>query len=530
MKLRTTLHLASFFPIFLTALFIVHLLTLHLSVATERGQEADLPITGAVTMAIFSLVIAWRFYRAGQNLVTQVTTLEGMANRVKHGDLMSVEQPHGGRGEVAAVAEVFGEMVGELRGYVDLIKAHEKLKQECDAAQATAERLRQSAVQVSGSLELLQRAERGIITHLLDVDVFLSSWLPRYALHRTLGILPDATETDDAIDAVPAHVRDVLQRLASAHAPSTPSDNNAEPTPPEPVPVKDLLEDTLLLCRWKWERERETDKRINVVINERQTGPFPVLVNRLGLAQTLTAILMNAADAMPDGGTIEVELSTDAGSDVNVVVTDSGEGMGDAVRTRCMKPFFSTRENRLGIGLTLASRLVLRHGGRLGVIGERDHGAAVHVTLPGPQARRTPRDPIRGPQHKPLTVLLVEDDPTARDTLATILRRDKHIVTAVEDGAAAVLQLRRETFDLVMTDRAMPIMTGEELAAVVKSRHPETPVILVTAAGDEMRRRHLQPEGVDVIVTKPVLRDDIRLAISRAVASRDAAEEDGNDS
>jgi CheY-like chemotaxis protein len=118
-------------------------------------------------------------------------------------------------------------------------------------------------------------------------------------------------------------------------------------------------------------------------------------------------------------------------------------------------------------------------------------------------------------QPGPLKILVVEDDAAVRATLAAMLTKDGHRVTDAEDGAAAVLWLRQERFDVVLTDRAMPIMSGDELAVVVKARYPSTPVVMVTGAGEEMERQHLQPEGVDAILPKPVLRDDLRMALAR---------------
>jgi CheY-like chemotaxis protein len=114
-------------------------------------------------------------------------------------------------------------------------------------------------------------------------------------------------------------------------------------------------------------------------------------------------------------------------------------------------------------------------------------------------------------------VLLVEDDASTRDTLSTLLSHAGHYVTAAEDGPAAVLLLRQRPFDVVLTDRAMPIMSGDELAMVVKSRYPSTAVVLVTGMGGEMVRRDQQPEGVNVILPKPVSPGSLELALARAM-------------
>ena len=156
MRLRTTLQLASFFPIFLAALFVVYLFTVHVTGVTSGDGGSALPRTSATVMGIFALLAGWGFYRMGHRLVGQIGMMETMAERVRRGDLTAIAQLSGGKEDgVGAVTEVFSELVVELRGYVELIGAHETLKHELEAANVTARRLREAAVPVSGALALL---------------------------------------------------------------------------------------------------------------------------------------------------------------------------------------------------------------------------------------------------------------------------------------------------------------------------------------------------------------------------------------
>jgi CheY-like chemotaxis protein len=234
-------------------------------------------------------------------------------------------------------------------------------------------------------------------------------------------------------------------------------------------------------------------------------------------------VLDNAAEALPEGGSITASAQASADGGVNISISDSGPGMSESVQSRCLRPFFSAREGRMGMGLTLAARLLGRHGGRLGLTAAKGIGTTVVLSLPSPRAASG--NPLAALRRRPaLHVLLVDDDDAARDALTAMLVRDGHRVSAVPDGAAAVLQLRQRRFDLVMTDYAMPIMTGEELALAVKARHAGTPVVLVTAAGEEMTRAGRKPEGVDAVLCKPVLRPDLLMALSRALECAEAAE------
>lgn len=501
MRLRTTLHLASFFPIFTSTLFILHLYLVKLSVPGKVGI-GTLPGNAAIAMAIFSLLTGWAFYRAGTRLAGQVGELGRMADRVKRGDIKSIGSPFGGKGEVAEAAGVLSELVVELRGYVDLISAHEKLRSELDETRAALERSRANAIPVSGAMELLRRAELGIVTRLLGAEHALVSSLPAGVLRAAFAAEGDGFGLLSLGDDAGQEVRLALRRIAAGPASAA-----------DEVSVKDAIEDAVALCRWKWGRERGGGMPVAVTISA-SAGAHDVRAERTGLVQLFAAVLVNAAEAMDGGGSVAVAIESESDGWVNVTVSDTGSGMSDAVRLRCVRPFFSTKEGHLGIGLTVAARLAARYGGRLGVIGEPGKGSAVHVSLPRYRQSERAVIPSSGRSRPHFKILLVEDDPAVRETLAAMLVSEKHSVTSAEDGAAAVLQLRRARFDVVITDRAMPIMTGDELAAVVKKRYPDTPVVMVTGVGEEMGRRGVQPEGVDIVLPKPVLREDMRIALA----------------
>jgi CheY-like chemotaxis protein len=510
MKLRTTLQLASFFPIFLAALFAADLFVLHVFSGAAGADGGEAPATGAMVMSIFALLAGWGFYRKGRTLSAQIGALEAMAERVRHGDLTPEDLSCArGQGGVMAVARVFSQLVVELRGYVDLIRAHDALKREIEAAAATARRLREAAVPVSGALELLRRAELGIIEYLMDDNRFLLAWLPPGSLREAVRLMPEA----------PPDIQNMLCALVASPDGKTVAkeDRRVPVAQPRTVSVKDALDVSMHLCRWLWKRNGSA---VEVAMECDSSGPFDVEAERLGLVHAGVAILQNAAEAMPQGGRVTIDLGTDSSGAVAVTIADTGHGMSEAVLERCMRPFFSTREDRLGMGLPLAARLVGRWEGRLGVISDPGHGTTVHLSFPRPRDGQ-PVAPAR--TSEPLRILVVEDDAVTRDMLTQLLGREKHRVTAVEDGAAAILALRQGRFDVVVTDRAMPIMTGDELALLVKKQASATAVVMLTGLGEAMNRRHQRPAGVDIVVAKPVGREDLRVAIERALEAAAAS-------
>ena len=108
-------------------------------------------------------------------------------------------------------------------------------------------------------------------------------------------------------------------------------------------------------------------------------------------------------------------------------------------------------------------------------------------------------------------ILVVEDEPTVRDSLAMLLSVDDHLVTEASNGAEALSLFTKDDFDVVMTDFEMPIMKGNELAVRIKRLKPEQPIIMVTAFAEKITSEN----PVDVIINKPFRLEDLRQAISQ---------------
>jgi CheY-like chemotaxis protein len=120
---------------------------------------------------------------------------------------------------------------------------------------------------------------------------------------------------------------------------------------------------------------------------------------------------------------------------------------------------------------------------------------------------------------KPLRILIVEDDALVRDVITMFLRGDRHELSVAANGQEGLDQFRAAPFDLVLTDRAMPEMTGEQLAVAIKKLNPSCPIILLTGFGDMLMTKQGPPEGVDLIVSKPFTLDNLREAVEKATSS-----------
>ncbi len=114
-------------------------------------------------------------------------------------------------------------------------------------------------------------------------------------------------------------------------------------------------------------------------------------------------------------------------------------------------------------------------------------------------------------------ILVVDDEPLVCDAVKMMLTFDGHTVRTTSNGAEALALFDKEAFDLVITDFAMPAMKGDELAVAIKARNPKQPVVMITAYAETLQSSGQKLKGVDFIISKPFLLENLREAIAKAV-------------
>jgi CheY-like chemotaxis protein len=249
---------------------------------------------------------------------------------------------------------------------------------------------------------------------------------------------------------------------------------------------------------------------VAVVIAPRLTAePVTVSGHPSTLREALVSLLLNAIEAMPRGGEVAVETLRDGGR-VLVRVVDAGVGMSEEVLERAFTPFFTTKGPASpGLGLSTVKDVASRHGGTVAVDSRVGVGSAFTLNLPFAAG---------------LEVLLVEDEPDLRDMLDEFLSACGCHVTLAGDGAAAIEELGRGRFDLVLTDLQLPGAAGEDVARAAKGVSPPALVILMSGglAPDDVSV--IEGPVVDAALPKPVDLGRLSRAIGDVVArSRTAA-------
>ncbi len=238
----------------------------------------------------------------------------------------------------------------------------------------------------------------------------------------------------------------------------------------------------------------------------------PVAGDPLGLREALAYVITNAVEAAPDAGTVTITTRMDGG-DAVVAVNDAGVGMTAAVQSRIFEPFFTTKPGATGLGLCLAHGIVSRHGGQIEVDSAPGRGTTVRVKFPVEAVVRTkPPEPVRPSVAPggPARCLVVDDDPQVREMIKDILSNVGHQVVIAVDGSDGVEKFKADpSFELVITDLAMPKLNGLQLARVCKTLRPSVPVVMLTGWGVLLTEDELAEHGVDEVLSKPVRMDQV---------------------
>ena len=212
---------------------------------------------------------------------------------------------------------------------------------------------------------------------------------------------------------------------------------------------------------------------------------------------------------------------------VALEVSDSGTGMDEETRKRCFEPFFSTKGQRgTGLGLAMVYGVMQRHDGAIEIESELGKGATFRLVFPVREAPRTDavESPAAADPLPPLRILFVDDEPLLRELLKEILEHDGHSVELADGGQAGLdafraAKQRGETFDVVVTDLGMPRLDGRQLAQILKSESPTTPIIMMTGWGTLIKGEELPPQ-VDGMLNKPPRIGELQEALRKATQRR----------
>ena len=282
-----------------------------------------------------------------------------------------------------------------------------------------------------------------------------------------------------------------------------------------------LIQQVVDLTRPRWSDLPQQGGSVIKVRTELPPDLPAIMGSESEIREALTNLIFNAVDAMPDGGTLTLRTSvTEAPAEseempptrfVRIEVVDTGMGMDEDTRRRCLEPFFTTKGERgTGLGLAMVYGVMQRHGAEVEIESTEGQGTTIRLIFPVPHASTTglTRAPkvYAVPAH--LRILVVDDDPILLKSLRDTLESDGHVVVTANGGqlgmdAFRAAHERGEPYAAVITDFGMPAVDGRQVASAVKTLSPSTPVILLTGWGQRLVAEGEVPPHVDCVLSKP---------------------------
>jgi PAS domain S-box-containing protein len=260
---------------------------------------------------------------------------------------------------------------------------------------------------------------------------------------------------------------------------------------------------------------------------------WTVFADRAQLELALVNLIINARDAMPSGGTVTVaaenrEVTDDelpgvtAGQYVRICIADTGSGISPDHLEKVLEPFFTTKEvgKGSGLGLSMVYGFAKQSNGAFRLDSELGEGTRAELWLPrAPQSARAEKEEVPGPPTAPvgpLKILLIDDHHEVRSTTAALLEDSGHQVRQADNGAAALEFLKSSDcdFDLLITDYAMPYLSGTDFLREARLICPEVPALLITGYAEVELIRD-RPASVEVLL-KPFTPAKLEAAIARS--------------
>ncbi|WP_156924417.1 PAS domain-containing protein [Derxia gummosa] len=314
-----------------------------------------------------------------------------------------------------------------------------------------------------------------------------------------------------------------------------------------PVRLDEIARQVIELTRVRWSDMPQQRGAVIDLVTDFAPGLPGVLGIESELREALTNLVFNAVDAMPAGGRLLLRTRRLDGEPARAAleVVDTGVGMDEDTRRRCLEPFFTTKGERgTGLGLAMVYGVAQRHDAGIEIDSAPGAGTTLRLVFPVPAARpaEAAAPPAEARPARRLRLLVVDDDPLMLASVRDALELDGHEVVTAAGGQAGIELLGAAAgqpatagpgealahaarpgaggaapFDALITDLGMPHVDGRRVAAAARERWPALPVILLTGWGQRMAADGEHPPNVDRVLAKPPRLRELRATLAELV-------------
>jgi PAS domain S-box-containing protein len=284
---------------------------------------------------------------------------------------------------------------------------------------------------------------------------------------------------------------------------------------------KKIIQDAVSITLPKWLEDPKGDAGINVKTYLRTLSPIEG--HPLETRDAFVSMLLNAIDALPEGGEIYLTAEENSGF-AWIYIQDNGMGIHNNIKDQIFDPFFTTKDDQhAGLGLSLAYAIIKRQGGEIEVMSREGQGATFIVKLPlaqspvSPKARRL-KNRIKGSR-----ILIIAEGGIVADLMTQLFVSKGGKVIASSASMQGLKLLRKKKFDLVVADLDAPYLKSSGIIPKIKKMDKALPIALVNA-GKKRSSRTLKGLGADLVIERPLDMDRISSLVSQAIAMKEAPE------
>lgn len=267
--------------------------------------------------------------------------------------------------------------------------------------------------------------------------------------------------------------------------------------------INELIKDAAEFTKTRWKTEAEVlGKELDLQMELNEVPP--IAGEEAAIREVIVNVIFNAIEAMPSGGRIYISTQSNE-REVFIKIRDTGIGMPEEFKNKAFDPFLTTKgPTNSGLGLSVSYGIVKRHDGNIEIESTEGEGTTVSIALPISSIKEHNAVPeTKKVQRQKARILIIDDDETVRDLLNEVLTDAGHEVITAGHGRDGTQLFKNQPFDLVITDLAMPEISGWDVARSVKEEKPATLVALITGWGLETDDQKMKECDIDLLIKKP---------------------------